>query len=63
MPKSPGIWIALILLAIVLFGAKRLPDAAKSIGQSIKAFRSEMEPDDADDSKDPKTGSLDSNKP
>ena len=63
MPKNPGIWIALILLAIVLFGAKRLPDAAKSIGQSIKAFKSEMESDEADDSKDPKTGSLDSNKP
>ena len=43
--RNPTLWAVLILLAIVLFGARRLPDAAKSIGQSIKAFKSEMETD------------------
>lgn len=37
--------IILLLLVIVLFGARRLPDAAKSVGKSIKIFKSEMETD------------------
>ena len=45
MVRNPTLWAVLILLVIVLFGAKRLPDAAKSIGQSLKAFKSEMEPE------------------
>ena len=45
-------WHALILLAIVLllFGATKLPALAKSVGQSMKAFRSEMKTDDSKDS-------------
>ena len=37
-----GTWEMLILLVIVvlLFGAKRIPKLAKSMGESIKAFRS-----------------------
>lgn len=30
------------LVVIVLFGAKRLPDAARSIGRSMRIFRSEV---------------------
>lgn len=60
--RNPTLWAVLILIAIVLFGARRLPDAAKSIGQSIKAFKSEMEPEKADEPKDPESGSIDSNK-
>lgn len=37
--------IILLLLVIVLFGAKRLPDAAKSLGRSINVFKSEMDKD------------------
>lgn len=44
--------IILLLLVIVLFGARRLPDAAKSVGKSIKVFKSEMESDKPTDSKD-----------
>lgn len=61
--RNPTLWAVLILIAIVLFGARRLPDAAKSIGQSIKAFKSEMEPEKIDDPKDPESGSIDSTKP
>ncbi len=61
--RNPTLWAVLILIAIVLFGARRLPDAAKSIGQSIKAFKSEMEPEKADDPNDPESGSIDSTKP
>jgi sec-independent protein translocase protein TatA len=37
-------WHLVILagIAAVLFGAKRLPDSARSIGQSLRIFRSEM---------------------
>jgi sec-independent protein translocase protein TatA len=44
--------IILLLLVIVLFGAKRLPDAAKSVGRSIKVFKSEMDTDQTPESKD-----------
>ena len=44
--------IILLLLVIVLFGARRLPDAAKSVGKSIKVFKSEMESDKPTESKD-----------
>lgn len=44
--------IILLLLVIVLFGSKRLPDAAKSVGKSIKAFKSEMETDKASEPED-----------
>jgi len=51
--------LVLLLLVIVLFGARRLPDAAKSVGKSIKAFKSEMETEKPNDSE---AGSTDSNK-
>lgn len=37
-------WHALILLAIILllFGAPKLPALARSLGQSMKIFRSEI---------------------
>ena len=44
--------IILLLLVIVLFGARRLPDAAKSVGKSIKIFKSEMETDETTEPKD-----------
>lgn len=53
MVRNPALWAVLILLVIVLFGARRLPDAAKSIGQSIKAFKSEMETEKPTDSEEP----------
>jgi sec-independent protein translocase protein TatA len=44
--------IILLLLVIVLFGARRLPDAAKSVGKSIKIFKSEIETDKTTEPKD-----------
>jgi sec-independent protein translocase protein TatA len=39
-----GGWEILIILGllVVLFGAKRLPDMARSIGQSARVFKGEM---------------------
>lgn len=38
------IWhfVVLIVVLIVVFGAAKLPDIAKSIGQSAKVFKKEM---------------------
>ena len=38
-------WHLLVLagIAVMLFGAKRLPDSARSIGQSLRIFRSRSE--------------------
>ena len=33
--------IIVVVVVVLLFGAKRLPDAARSIGKSMKIFRAE----------------------
>lgn len=34
--------VILAIVLVVLFGAKRLPDASRSVGRSLKIFKSEM---------------------
>ena len=41
-------WLIILVVVLVLFGATRLPALSKSLGQSVKIFRSEMKNDDAD---------------
>ena len=47
----PGGWEWLILVGVVLllFGAKRLPEMARSVGQSARVFRGEMKGMKSDD--------------
>lgn len=47
-------WHLLIVLAIVLllFGAPKLPGLARSIGQSMRIFKSEVKTKDVDESTD-----------
>lgn len=42
---SPWHWALVIGVAILLFGAKRLPDAARSLGQSARILRGELRGD------------------
>jgi sec-independent protein translocase protein TatA len=44
-------WHFLILLVVILlvFGAPKVPGLAKSLGQSLKIFRSEMKSEQTDD--------------
>jgi sec-independent protein translocase protein TatA len=44
-------WHIVLVLAVVLllFGAKRLPDVAKSVGQSMKIFKNEVKDLNKDD--------------
>ena len=60
MPNLGG-WAFVILIGILvlLFGAKRLPDMARSIGQSARVFKGEMKGmkgDDAAKQADPPPG-------
>jgi sec-independent protein translocase protein TatA len=34
--------VVIVLVAFLLFGAKRMPDMARSVGQSLRIFKSEM---------------------
>ena len=51
MPRGQELIIILIVIA-VLFGAKRLPESARSRGRSLRIFKSEMKEMKDDDKKD-----------
>ncbi|MBZ8177771.1 twin-arginine translocase TatA/TatE family subunit [Corynebacterium poyangense] len=44
--------LVIFLLIILLFGAKRLPDAARSMGRSLRIFKSEVKEMSKDDERD-----------
>ena len=50
---APGGWELIIILVIVLilFGANRLPQLAKGMGESIRNFKSGMAETEAEDEK------------
>lgn len=43
--RTPELLI-ILLLVILLFGGKRLPDAARGLGRSLRIFKAEMKADD-----------------
>lgn len=55
MPSLGG-WEFVILIGVLvlLFGARKLPDMARSIGQSARVFKGEMKGMKADDETRPK---------
>ncbi|WP_264030489.1 Sec-independent protein translocase subunit TatA [Cellulosimicrobium sp. SH8] len=48
--------IVLVVVILLLFGARRLPDLAKSVGQSLKIFKSEVKDLREDDTTPPAAG-------
>jgi sec-independent protein translocase protein TatA len=40
---SPWHWIIVLLIFALLFGSKRLPDAARGLGRSMRIFKAEMQ--------------------
>lgn len=42
-------WVILLAVVLLLFGAKRLPEMARSVGQSARVFKGEMKGMKADD--------------
>ena len=53
-----GEWLIVILLVLVLFGAKKIPDLAQGLGKGIKEFKKAVK-DEANDVK--KEDSTDKN--
>lgn len=62
--REPSHILLLLIVVIVLFGAKRLPDSARSLGRSLRIFKSEMkdmkndDKNDKNDNKDDTDGSA-----
>src|SRR5258707_5526333 len=40
---GPSEWIIILVIVLVLFGAKKLPELARSLGQSMNEFRKTRE--------------------
>ncbi len=36
---SPSQWLILIIICLVIFGAKRLPDIARNLGRGVASFK------------------------
>ncbi len=49
--EHPVTILFLILIVLLLFGAKRLPDVARGVGQSMKIFKNEVRDLTDDDDK------------
>lgn len=47
--REPSHIILLLIVLVILFGAKRLPDSARSLGRSMRIFKSEMKEMNAED--------------
>jgi len=47
MPTNPGEWLIILAVVLLLFGGSRLPQLAKALGQSKRAFKEGM--DDAEE--------------
>ena len=40
---QPWHWIVLIIVLVLLFGSKKLPEAARGLGRSMRIFKSEVQ--------------------
>ena len=49
--REPSHILILLIVVLVLFGAKRLPDSARSLGRSMRIFKSEMKEMKAEEKK------------
>ena len=47
--EAPWHWVVLAIVVIALFGYKKLPDAARSLGRSLRIFRTEIKGMSQDD--------------
>ncbi|PSM52044.1 twin arginine translocation system, TatA/E family protein [Campylobacter blaseri] len=46
MGPSAQQMLIVLLIVVLLFGAKKIPELAKGVGKGIKSFKKEMESDD-----------------
>jgi sec-independent protein translocase protein TatA len=58
---SPMHWLIVLLVIVLLFGGKKLPELGRGLGQAIRGFKSalhEGESGDAEDPSKPTSGNL-----
>ena len=47
-PIGPTELLLILLIVIIIFGARKLPELGKSLGEGIKNFKKSMTPKDTD---------------
>ena len=47
--ESPSHWVIIALVVLVLFGYKRLPEMSRSVGRSLRIFKTEIKGMSQDD--------------
>jgi sec-independent protein translocase protein TatA len=47
--ESPSHWAIIALVVLVLFGYKKLPEMSRSVGRSLRIFKTEIKGMDKDD--------------
>jgi sec-independent protein translocase protein TatA len=53
-------WLIILLIVLLIFGARKLPDLARSLGASAKEFRKGIEEGSSEDAEDHRSDSSDS---
>lgn len=53
--KEPSHILLVVLVVVILFGSRRLPDVARGLGQSMRIFKSEVKQMKDDDDKTNRT--------
>ncbi len=61
MGIGPTEWFIIILVLVVLFGAKKIPELAKGLGQGIREFKKAASAASEDDEKPNKSNSASGN--
>jgi len=57
--REPSHILLVLIVLILLFGAKRLPDSARSLGRSMRIFKSEMKELNSEETKKNEEGNSD----
>ena len=53
---SPWHWAIVAIVVVILFGSKKLPEAARGLGRSLRIFKSEVKEMQNDGKSDTQTG-------
>jgi len=62
-PVGPQELLIILLIVVIIFGARKLPDLGKSLGEGIKNFKSSIGGKDKEKDKDKEQGAPPDNKP
>jgi len=51
-PLGPGELILIVLIIVIIFGARKLPELGKSLGQGIKNFKKSISSEEKEEKDD-----------